>query len=799
MATPDSIFTGDKGKSQRANEKDVSIKDTGKLHRGDVNLSDNNDHHTENVPDIEEILQSLALKVPQAPEVKQLQSWKQEMEWLFALGGTSKVLLVAISPDKFTIDYANAAFCRLTGVGGNHAATETGAVLTGLSLNFFDLLAELPTVDKPNLATVYRYHLLAKICQRYYKIDLTNLGIWETPALVGLKINADYQDIRLVQFWLHSQQLEVKRRDSLVDELADFGLKSMTSLERETWLRNPDNLEAITARIAIENYDISGLLLLEGFDITIQEIIRSLTLILIDNNSILQTSKLCKVGQELRKIFRARHSILLRLDREQARLWVTNDESENLQPILYSLNSLHHSCFLNAGEVNHIKIIPDLKRECATECEQNLRQLGIRSLLLIPLSVNVTTKSNTQTQMSIGIVALGSDKPNHFNSLDCQYAKQLIPSLTSALCQAVQQQFNTIRNIHPAVEWRFLQEARQRSWGVTPDAIVFEDVYPLYGISDIRGSSTERNKAIQTDLLEQFYLALAIVNTAYQEKETALGEQLKHDFLAQIEEIKGKVTVDMEVDAINYLRDNLEIYFDYFNNCGEKTKLALQAYYDSLDQDHQCVYRARNEYDRMIHEINKRLQATWEKWQEKMQEILPHYCDFEATDGIDHMIYVGKSINPSFTLFHLRSLRYEQLRAVCDCARSGFTLQGELNTQMLLTHLVLVQESPINISHNPAKEKLFEVQGTHDIRYELVKKRIDKAADKDSGERITQPGMLTIVYSTDDEWHEYEQYLHYLSREGWVEDRIESGMVEPLQGVNGLRYGRVKILPANVS
>jgi hypothetical protein len=114
---------------------------------------------------------------------------------------------------------------------------------------------------------------------------------------------------------------------------------------------------------------------------------------------------------------------------------------------------------------------------------------------------------------------------------------------------------------------------------------------------------------------------------------------------------------------------------------------------------------------------------------------------------------------------------------------------------MELAHLVLVQNTTIDIFHNENTEKMFDVKGTRDIRYELVKKRIEKAVDKDLQERITQPGMLTVVYSAEDEWEEYQQYLRYLSREGWVEPKVQTGLVESLQGVSGLKFARVRILP----
>jgi hypothetical protein len=101
----------------------------------------------------------------------------------------------------------------------------------------------------------------------------------------------------------------------------------------------------------------------------------------------------------------------------------------------------------------------------------------------------------------------------------------------------------------------------------------------------------------------------------------------------------------------------------------------------------------------------------------------------------------------------------------------------------------------IDIFHDENTEKIFDVQGSRDTRYEIVKKRIDKGVDLETGDRITAPGMLTLVYSTDDEWKEYEHYLDYLQREGWIAPEILSGSVAPLQGVDGLRYARVQVLP----
>jgi hypothetical protein len=48
-------------------------------------------------------------------------------------------------------------------------------------------------------------------------------------------------------------------------------------------------------------------------------------------------------------------------------------------------------------------------------------------------------------------------------------------------------------------------------------------------------------------------------------------------------------------------------------------------------------------------------------------------------------------------------------------------------------------------------EKRFDVDGAYNSRYEVIKKRIDKAYIKNTTERITQPGKICIVYSSNED------------------------------------------------
>ena len=103
-----------------------------------------------------------------------------------------------------------------------------------------------------------------------------------------------------------------------------------------------------------------------------------------------------------------------------------------------------------------------------------------------------------------------------------------------------------------------------------------------------------------------------------------------------------------------------------------------------------------------------------------------------------------------------------------------------------------MQHAPLSIRFR-ADEKRFDVDGAYDIRYEIVKKRIDKALVKGTHERVTQPGRIAIVYSQPTEAAEYRGYLDYLRHLGYVGAEVEDLELEELQGVHGLRALRAAV------
>jgi hypothetical protein len=121
-------------------------------------------------------------------------------------------------------------------------------------------------------------------------------------------------------------------------------------------------------------------------------------------------------------------------------------------------------------------------------------------------------------------------------------------------------------------------------------------------------------------------------------------------------------------------------------------------------------------------------------------------------------------------------------------------LKPSLKNDLDITQLILVHDQPISIRFR-ADEKQFDVDGAYDIRYEIVKKRIDKAYIKNSGERLTQPGKIAVVYNQTKVEEEYKRYFKYLATKKLVSGKLEMLELEELPGANGLRALRMQIAP----
>jgi hypothetical protein len=113
-----------------------------------------------------------------------------------------------------------------------------------------------------------------------------------------------------------------------------------------------------------------------------------------------------------------------------------------------------------------------------------------------------------------------------------------------------------------------------------------------------------------------------------------------------------------------------------------------------------------------------------------------------------------------------------------------------------VTSLILIQHVPLAIRFR-GDERRFDVDGAYNVRYEIIKKRIDKTVVRGTGERLTQPGKIALVYSHSSEAQEWREYIEYLQRLGYLTGDLEELELDELEGAQGLRAVRVTVDPAS--
>ena len=370
-------------------------------------------------------------------------------------------------------------------------------------------------------------------------------------------------------------------------------------------------------------------------------------------------------------------------------------------------------------------------------------------------------------------------------------------TLDAKIDKIIKEQFTAIQ---PSVEWKFVEGAlsyllkSEQDEEARIEPILFDNVYPLYGAIDIRNSSTERNKAIQKDMLEQLDMAAEIINKTGKIDDYPLLKEVNYKIKKYRHSVSNIILSEDEIAINQFFRKEVVELFNQLKQIIPALEDDINRYFVAVNSSVDMVYHHRKEFDDSITSINKTLARFIDNEQKAAQKIYPHYFERFVTDGLDFNIYIGQSIAPRipFSYFFLRNLKIWQLTTLAKAAKIANEMLQKLPVPLQTTQLILAHHYPISISFRHAERK-FDVDGAYNIRYEIIKKRIDKVHVKDTNERLTQPGKLAVVYTQPEEAKEYLEYVEYLANEGVLTDEIEKLELEELQGVSGLKAIRVGI------
>ena len=411
----------------------------------------------------------------------------------------------------------------------------------------------------------------------------------------------------------------------------------------------------------------------------------------------------------------------------------------------------------------------------------------------------------------MGILEIISYKPKALNSINANKLIDVMPFIISAVERSKNEEENLIEaiiqqectSIHPSVSWKFKQAAKKflidsqtiENGNANFSEIVFEDVYPLFGQVDVKGSSEARNIATQKDLALQLSLVEKVLETLPKSEKLPIYEQIKFQIETFNNEIKKDFKVDSEQQLTVFFKEEIEPLFLFFLEKKPVVKIEVEDYFSKIDANLGVIYYYRKNYDDTISLINKNMSALLDEKQVEAQTMYPHFFERFKTDGVEHNMYIGESITKenSFNNIYLYNLRLWQLQVMYEMENSFYQNQHQYPISLDVASMVLVFNQPLSIRFR-MDEKQFDVDGTYNARYEVVKKRVDKAHIKGTEERVTQKGKMSIIYSQKEDEIEYLKYVRFMQSKNRFDDDVEILELQDLQGVTGLKAIRVSMI-----
>jgi len=380
-----------------------------------------------------------------------------------------------------------------------------------------------------------------------------------------------------------------------------------------------------------------------------------------------------------------------------------------------------------------------------------------------------------------------------------QLMQNAIDEFDARIESVIKEKFTSLQ---PSVQWKFNEVAWQyinnqqvANKKNAIEKIEFKNVYPLYGAIDIRNSTIERNEALAADLEVQFNLVLQVLSSIKQEIKITLADELIFKTNKWLKNITDHFIDDDHVRMNDFLELEILPFLLHFRESNPELQPIIKQYFDAIDETNGAAFHNRRILENSMQTINTAINHYLELFKDEIQTSYPCYFEKFRTDGVEYDIYMGQSIVPgkAFNQLYLKNIRLWQLSSMAAIAKITNALLPQLEKPLLTTQLIYVRSASIDISFRNDERK-FDVEGTYNIRYQIIKKRIDKVHVKNTRERLTQPNKIALVYFNKREAEEYTEYISYLQEQGILNNDLEHLELEELQGVSGLKALRVGVV-----
>ena len=664
-----------------------------------------------------------------------------------------------------------------------------------------EVLSELDVAEQLNTRIIYAYKaILKKFYDMDLKVDLPVIvSVYDTNTGLGryLKLSGNNQFAN-VECVGPLPQLNDRTMQKLLDQRFDPA--------------------AWAEILPPEQFLFTGVTVMSFVEVTIEEATKRIQYMLLNREESDEGSWLEKLQQEVRNLFRL-PNLRLGIATLQGNGALNFTSSRPLWNSLlisevhnYINNWQEDTIYSEILETQHTIIIEDIreKGKGVDPLCNALVDMGYLNILLTPLFLD---------KNMLGILELACPTTGAINGLSLFKINQIKPIFANALKRHLEEFENRVETvmleqytaIHPTIRWRFREAAIQildrGSKGGKDDEIIFENLYPFYGSLDVRNSSIKRNAAVLRDLLDNLEASCELLRKGHDILSLSILDELVYEVEQRLESLRIDITKGDETELADFITKKINPVIDHLGQQYPRVKDEVRAYQEKICTDSGIFTNHRLSYDDELVKINNCIVNCLEEEELALQELVP--CLFEKfkTDGVEYNIYLGNSIAPKnvFDPLHIDNLRLRQLIWTCKIMRTindmnicateeeNNSTEDIIETKILeIAPVILAYGTPITLKFR-MDEKQLDVDGSYNVRYEILKKRIDKSYIQSTEERLSQPGHVAVVYMHEEEAIAYRRHFNYLAFQGYIQPDWSVFELESLPGADGLKAIRATV------
>ncbi|WP_286860466.1 MULTISPECIES: GAF domain-containing protein [Sphingobacterium] len=588
-------------------------------------------------------------------------------------------------------------------------------------------------------------------------------------------------------------------------ELPQFDLRNLTKNTNDASLFNWDH---VINAIKLEDFELSGFTMLTVKKSSLEHTIKRIQSILLDLATYNYHHFLSDLEKIITPILKSTDTIFSLFPLFQLNGLPFFDYSITNKSILISeANASNSYTNINPQVANYLKHphlifynTLDAVKNTTSIFDERIKASGVKTYLCIPLIHNHALS---------GIMEIYSHQLDQLDNETIQSLRTLVP-LLSQLSYDITAEFrkrideiiiNRFTTIQPAVQWKFnhiaaqyIQELENDEQNAHIKPVIFEEVYPLYGAIDVKDSTVIRNASILKDFSFKVKQLALLIDELSREG----THQLIIDFSKRVDQITmslDQISFDESmVKIIEFFRKDVQPFIEAARREFSTKHAIIEHYAKHFFTNRETGEFYRNEFETSLWKINQIISKELNHFNSFIQGNYPSYFQKFRTDGIEYDIYIGESITPqqTFSKEFINIFRRQQIISMARIALKAHHAKQDLPITLETTQLIFINPHSIDISFRE-DERRFDVEGSLNIRYEIIKKRIDKIRVKRTKERLTQVNKIAIVYLSDEVLEDLNLSIQAIYDMGIIESTVEHLKLEDVQGIVGLKAIRLTV------